>query len=73
MLHRLFIILLVTPFSITACGNEPRQATSPTTVIEAIEKLEEELAAAKSAKDSKKATELEEAIKTQKEWLAVLK
>ena len=40
---------------------------------EKIEKLEAELAAAKSAKDSKKATELEEAIKTQKEWLAVLK
>lgn len=40
---------------------------------EKIEKLEVELAAAKSAKDSKKATELEEAIKTQKEWLAVLK
>lgn len=40
---------------------------------EKIEKLEAELAAAKSAKDSKRATELEEAIKTQKEWLAVLK
>jgi len=40
---------------------------------EKIEKLEAELAAAKSAKDSKKATELEKAIKTQKEWLAVLK
>jgi hypothetical protein len=40
---------------------------------EKIEKLEAELATAKSAKDSKKATELEEAIKTQKEWLAVLK
>ena len=40
---------------------------------EKIEKLEAELTAAKSAKDSKKTTELEEAIKTQKEWLAVLK
>lgn len=40
---------------------------------EKIEKLQEELSAAKTAKDSKKITELEEAIKTQKEWLAVLK
>lgn len=40
---------------------------------EKIEKLQEQLVAAKAAKDSKKITELEEAIKTQKEWLAVLK
>lgn len=40
---------------------------------EKIEKLQEELIAAKAAKDSKKIAELEEAIKTQKEWLAVLK
>lgn len=40
---------------------------------EKIVKLQEELIAAKTAKDSKKITELEEAIKTQKEWLAVLK
>jgi len=40
---------------------------------EKIEKLESELAAAKAAKDAKKSKELEEAIATQKEWLAVLK
>lgn len=40
---------------------------------EKIEKLESELATAKAAKDSKKTKELEEAIATQKEWLAVLK
>lgn len=40
---------------------------------EKIEKLESELATAKTAKDSKKTKELEEAIATQKEWLAVLK
>lgn len=40
---------------------------------EKIEKLESELANAKAAKDSKKTKELEEAIATQKEWLAVLK
>ena len=40
---------------------------------EKIEKLESELATAKAAKDSKKTKELEEAITTQKEWLAVLK
>ncbi len=40
---------------------------------EKIEKLQEQLVAAKAAKDSKKIAELEEAIKTQKEWLAVLK
>ena len=40
---------------------------------EKIEKLQEELIAVKTAKDSKKIAELEEAIKTQKEWLAVLK
>ena len=40
---------------------------------EKIEKLESELATAKAAKDSNKTKELEEAIATQKEWLAVLK
>lgn len=40
---------------------------------EKIEKLESELATAKAAKDTKKTKELEEAIATQKEWLAVLK
>ena len=40
---------------------------------EKIEKLEAELATAKASKDTKKVGELEEAIKTQKEWLAVLK
>lgn len=40
---------------------------------EKIEKLESQLAAASSAKEAKKVAELEEAIKTQKEWLTVLK
>ena len=40
---------------------------------EKIDKLESELATAKAAKDTKKTKELEEAIATQKEWLAVLK
>ena len=40
---------------------------------EKIDKLEAELVAAKSAKDTQKSKELEDAIKTQKEWLAVLK
>jgi hypothetical protein len=40
---------------------------------EKIEKLEAELAAAKAAKETTQTAQLEEAIKTQKEWLAVLK
>jgi hypothetical protein len=40
---------------------------------EKIEKLEAELVTAKSARITAKVSELEEAIKTQKEWLAVLK
>lgn len=40
---------------------------------EKIEKLEADLQSAKATKDTKKITELEDAIKTQKEWLAVLK
>ncbi|MEY4532802.1 MAG: hypothetical protein RI926_571 [Actinomycetota bacterium] len=40
---------------------------------EKIEKLETQLSAAKSANDTKKISEIEAAITTQKEWLAVLK